>query len=103
VFNNFFSESRAVYEIMWKNVAQPEQSTDDNITRRMRFVCWITEATDTHSEYVILLVFPWLQWLRERALMLRYAFIFVTLHVKLETFGKLSWYVLRASLLLYPT
>lgn len=25
---------------------------------RMRFACWITEATDTHSEYVILVAFP---------------------------------------------
>jgi hypothetical protein len=31
------------------------QATDDNIIRRMRFACWITKATDTHSEYVILL------------------------------------------------
>ena len=28
------------------------QSTDDNIIRRMRNVCWITKATDTHSESV---------------------------------------------------
>jgi hypothetical protein len=25
-------------------------STDDNIIQRMRFVCWITKATDTNSE-----------------------------------------------------
>jgi hypothetical protein len=29
------------------------QTTDDNIIWRMRFACWITKATDTHSEYVI--------------------------------------------------
>jgi hypothetical protein len=29
------------------------QATDDNIIRRMRFACWITKATDTHSEYEI--------------------------------------------------
>jgi hypothetical protein len=34
------------------------QATDDNITRRMRFTCWITKATDTHSEYVIPIAFP---------------------------------------------
>jgi hypothetical protein len=27
------------------------------ITRCMRNACWITEATDTHSEYVLLIVF----------------------------------------------
>jgi hypothetical protein len=32
------------------------QATDGNIIRRMRFACWITKATDTHSEYVMLTV-----------------------------------------------
>ena len=31
------------------------QVTDYNKMRRMRFVCWITKATDTHSEYVYFL------------------------------------------------
>jgi len=34
------------------------QATDDNITLCMHFACWITKATDTHSEYVILIAFP---------------------------------------------
>jgi hypothetical protein len=50
------------------------QATDDNIIRRMRFACWITKATDTHTEYVILIPFPRLQWLRERASVLPYAY-----------------------------
>jgi hypothetical protein len=37
----------------------------------MRFACWITKATDTHSEYIILVAFPRQQWLRERASLLR--------------------------------
>jgi hypothetical protein len=60
-----FPENRAVYEIMWKN-GTARQATDDNIIRRMRFACWITKATDTQSEYVILIAFPQQQWLRER-------------------------------------
>jgi hypothetical protein len=48
------------------------QAADDNIIRRMRFACWITKATDTHAEYVILIAFPLQHWLRERASMLRY-------------------------------
>jgi len=36
--------------------------------------CWITKATKTHSDRVILTAFPWRQWLRERASMLRYTF-----------------------------
>jgi hypothetical protein len=45
----FFFENRVVYEIMWKNVVQPD--------RRIRFIWWITKATDTHSEYVIRIAF----------------------------------------------
>ena len=29
----------------------------DNIIRRIRIACWISKATDTHSEYVILIGF----------------------------------------------
>ena len=42
---------------------------------RMRVACWITKATNTHSEYVILIAFPHQQWLHESALMLRYTYI----------------------------
>ena len=48
------------------------QATDD---MRMRFVFWITKATNTHSEYVIRIAFPLLQRLNESALMLRYTYI----------------------------
>jgi hypothetical protein len=34
------------------------QATDDSIIRRMRTACWITKATNTHSEYVIFIDFP---------------------------------------------
>ena len=46
------------------------EATDEYITRRMRFAFWITTATDTHSEYVILIDSSRQQWLRERALLL---------------------------------
>jgi hypothetical protein len=51
------------------------QATDDNIIRCMRFACWITKATDTHSEYGIRIAFPRQQRIRERASLLRHAFI----------------------------
>ena len=51
------------------------QATDDNIIRRMRFACWITKATDMHSEYVILIPLPRRQWLRERTSVLRYTYL----------------------------
>jgi hypothetical protein len=46
------------------------QATGDNIIRRMRFAYWITKATDTHSEYVIIIAFTQQQWLSERASLL---------------------------------
>jgi hypothetical protein len=42
---------------------------------RMRVACWISKATNTHSEYVILIACPLQQWLRERTTMLRNTYI----------------------------
>ena len=43
------------------------QATGGNITRRMRlFPCWIIEAKNTHSQYVIITAFSQQQSLRER-------------------------------------
>jgi hypothetical protein len=47
------------------------EATDENIIRSTRIACWITKATDTHLEYVILNAFPQQQWLRESTWMLR--------------------------------
>ena len=33
---------------------------------RMRIACWLTKATNIHSEYVILIAFPQQQGLQER-------------------------------------
>jgi len=52
------------------------QATGENILLCVRFASWINEATDTHSEYVLLIVFPRQNWLRERISMLRYTYIF---------------------------
>ena len=60
---------------MWGNNSRARQATDDNIIRLMRFACWITKATDTNSEHVILIAFLLQQWLRERASTLRYSYI----------------------------
>jgi hypothetical protein len=42
---------------------------------RLRIACWIPKATNTHSEYVILIAFQLQQWLHNRASMLRYTYI----------------------------
>jgi len=46
--------------------------------RRMRFACWVTKITVTLSEYVILLAGPRQKSLRERALMLRLYFQYIS-------------------------
>ena len=64
-FNNFLRISCR----LWENVercCRAWQTTDGNIIRRIRFTCWINKATNTHSEYVILIAFPRCQWLCER-------------------------------------
>jgi hypothetical protein len=43
---------------MWNKQSQTaRQPTDDDIIRRMCFVCWITKTTVTHSDYIILIDF----------------------------------------------
>jgi uncharacterized protein YegL len=61
-----FSENRVVSDTMWKNTGKAALATDD-IIRFMRFACWISKSTDTHSESVKLNVFPQYQSSRERA------------------------------------
>ena len=50
VFSNFFFffENRAVYEIMWKNIA--ERGRPQMTIRRMRIACYIPKATNTHTQ-----------------------------------------------------
>ena len=48
----FFFENRTVYEIMWKNIAEPGRP--QMTIWRMRIAYWITRATNTHSQYVVL-------------------------------------------------
>ena len=63
MLNKFFSENRAVYEIMWKNMVERDRPQ----IRRMRVACWIRKATNIHSQYVTLITFPQQQWLHGRA------------------------------------
>ena len=69
----FFRKSHHLYDNVEK-YGRDGHARDDNIIRRMRFACWITKATDTPSEYVILIAFPCQQWLSECALILRYTY-----------------------------
>jgi hypothetical protein len=46
----------------------------------MLTACWITKATDTHSEYVIFITFPLQEKLPERYPMLRDTYIAFLVH-----------------------
>jgi hypothetical protein len=73
ILNNIhFFENPAFYGIMWRNMLQPDRP--QNTIWRMRIECWIPKATNTHSQYVILIAFPLQQWLFERAPTLRCAY-----------------------------
>jgi hypothetical protein len=71
--NCFFSEYLSIFEVRWQNVVDPD--IPQTTIRRMCFACWITEATDTHSEYVTVIAFPLQQWLHERTSMFRYTYV----------------------------
>ena len=53
----------AVYEIMWKNFVEPCRL--QMTLRRMRFACRLLTATNSQSEYVIILT-PWSRVLLEK-------------------------------------
>jgi hypothetical protein len=72
-FKLIFFLNRTVYERVCENIV--ERCRTQMTIWRVRVACWIPKATDTHSEYVILITFPLQQWLQERATMLRYAYI----------------------------
>ena len=57
--------------MMWKNIVQ--QGRPQMAIWRTRIACRIPKATNTHSEYVILIAFPRQQWLCERVTVLRYS------------------------------
>jgi hypothetical protein len=63
---NFFRKSCRLWGYVEK-YGGARQDTNDNIIWRMRFAYWIIKATDTLSEYIILIAFPQQQSLRERA------------------------------------
>ena len=56
----FSPDNRIVYEIMRKNI--PEPGSPQTTIWRTYIACWIPEATDTHTEYVILIPIPLQQY-----------------------------------------
>jgi len=75
MFNKFFPPQK--WCTFWdcaENYGRARQAIDDNIIQHMHFACWITKATDTHSEYVIQITFPWQEWFCEHTSMLYYTY-----------------------------
>jgi hypothetical protein len=70
MFIKFLSEIRAVCEIMWKNVIEPDrpQVTIHIDAEKMRFAFRITKARKDTPSYLLLTAFAWQKWLRERAM-----------------------------------
>ena len=69
----YFFLNRAFYEIMWKNIIDPDRL--QMTIRRMCIACWITKATNAQSEYVIFIDLPLQQLLHEHASMLGCTYI----------------------------
>jgi hypothetical protein len=65
MFINLSPENRTIFETMWKNIL--EQGRPQMRILRMPVTCWIPNATNTISEYVILIVLPLQQWFHEGA------------------------------------
>ena len=62
--------------LLWDRVEKiltAGQVADDNMDHEYCMI--IPKATNTHSEYVILIAFPPQEWLQERALLLPYTYI----------------------------
>jgi hypothetical protein len=77
---------------MWNNILEPDRP--QMIIWRKRIARCVPTATNTDSDYVIhvLTAFPRLQWLHERASMLRYMYI-VCLVNQINNFGASDWII----------
>jgi hypothetical protein len=56
VFNKSFSKIAPFFEKMWKNRVEPGRP--QMTMWRMRIACWVPKATNTYSEYALLVDFP---------------------------------------------
>jgi len=79
---------------MWKNVV--ERGRPQMAIWGIRILCWIPKATNTHSQYVILIAFSLQKLLHERASLLRHSTLFILLIVGFgyESSSRL-WYSFR--------
>jgi hypothetical protein len=81
IFNNYFFENLAIYEVMWKNNLDPDRP--QRRVRCIRIACWIPMATKTCLKYVTLTAPPLPQWLYKRTSLLRYSYVRCLVIVKI--------------------
>ena len=82
VFSNFFFRKAFC---LWDNVKNFVQPDRPQMTIwRTQIAGWIPKATNTHSEYVILIAVPLQQWLHERTSTIRYTHIASLVKIKLN-------------------
>jgi len=72
----FFRKSCRLWDNVEKIYCRAGHATDVNIIQRMRIASEVPRATNTHSEYVMLIAFPLQQWLREHVSVLRCTLLF---------------------------
>jgi hypothetical protein len=77
MFRNFFFPS-AVYDIIAKHILQ---SGKPQMTWPMRIACYISKATNSHSEYVILIAFPLQQCLQVFTTVVHHTYITCLVHI----------------------
>jgi hypothetical protein len=70
MFNDFFLKTMSFMRYVEK-YCSAEDVTDQNKLRCMHFACWVTQATNTLLDYVIIIDFPRQQRLCEGALIIR--------------------------------
>ena len=63
--------------LIWKTMVEPDKP--QMTIWLMRITCWIPNATETHTVYVLLTAFPVQQWLQEHASLFRYSTLSVLL------------------------
>ena len=74
-----FTENRAIYEIMWKNIVEPNRH--HMTIGCMKIACQIPKGTDTLPEYLIFIAIPVEQWLHEYASMSHYIYIYIYIYI----------------------
>jgi len=84
MFNIFFFENFAVYEIRWKNIL--ERARPLMTIWGVRIAFWISKATNTYTDCVILISVLLQQRLHERASLLRYKNIACLVNIHFGTY-----------------